>query len=134
VVQRVVILIVAVVALLVLPAAGETYKSPFSIGCGDIWPAVKATLADQDHYAKVVINDEKMKADFQPKHTVHVDITGTLLQRMNHVKLVLKDSECEMEVVSNYSGWGHDDQGDFRKRVDDNLTKGRSPEAQPQPQ
>ncbi|HEX4308652.1 MAG TPA: hypothetical protein VHZ25_01425 [Acidobacteriaceae bacterium] len=131
-VQRVSIVIVAVVMLLgVWPVAGETYKSPFSIGCGDIWPAVKATLADQDHYAKVIINDEKMKADFQPKHTVHVDITGTLLQRMNHVKLVPKDSGCEMDVVSNYSGWGHDDQGDFRKRIDYNLTNGRMPLVKP---
>jgi hypothetical protein len=80
-------------------------------------------LADQDHYAKVIINDEKMKADYQPKHTVHVDISGTLLQRMNHVKLVPKDAGCELDVVSNWSGWGHDDQADFRKRIEDNLTK-----------
>jgi hypothetical protein len=28
-----------------------------------------------------------------------------------------------MQVVSNYSGWEHNDQGDFKKRVDDALVK-----------
>jgi hypothetical protein len=112
-------------------AFGETYKTPFARGCGEVWPAVKTALADKDHYAKVVINDEKMKADFQPKHTVHVDISGTLLQRMNHMTLLPKDGVCEMEVVSNYSGWGHNDEGDFRKRVADNLAKGKTPGTEP---
>lgn len=109
-----------------IAAFGETYKTPFAVGCEAVWPAVKATLADKDHYAKVVINDEKLKADFQPKHTVHVDISGTLLQRMNHVTLIPKDGVCEMEVISNYSGWGHNDEGDFRKRVADNVSKGKT--------
>ena len=64
-----------------------------------------------------------MKADYQPKHSVHVDISGTLLQRMNHVRLAPKGTGCEMQVVSNYSGWGHEDQGDFKKRVDEALAK-----------
>ncbi len=42
---------------------------------------------------------------------------------MNHVRLVPKANGCEMQVVSNYSGWGHDDKSDFRKRVDDALMK-----------
>jgi len=117
------VFILTVVVCGTFPALGETYKTPYSVACGDIWPEVKATLADQDHYAKVIINDEKMKADYQPKHTVHVDISGTLLQRMNHVKLVPKDAGCELDVVSNWSGWEHDDQADFRKRIEDNLTK-----------
>lgn len=106
-------------------AFGETYKTPFAVSCDQIWPAVKAVLADKDHYAKVVVNDGKMKADFQPKHTVHVDISGTLLQRMNHVMLIPNNGVCEMDMVSNYSGWGHNDEGDFRKRVADNLAKGK---------
>lgn len=91
--RAIVILFVAglvTAGLAAAPAWGETYHSQYSIGCTNIWPAVKATLGDQEHYAKVVINDEKMKADYQPKHTVHVDISGTLLQRMNHVTLKAK--------------------------------------------
>ncbi len=116
----------AVIGFGVLSAFGETYKNSYSIACTDIWPAVKATLADQEHYARVIVNDEKMKADYQPKHTVHVDVSGTLLQRTNHVTLIPKDGVCEMDVVSNYSGWGHDDKADFKKRVDDNLTKAKA--------
>lgn len=128
--QRIFILTI-VVGAGIGSAFGETYKTPFSVACGEVWPAVKATLADQEHYAKVIINDGTMNADYQPKHTVHVDISGTLLQRMNHVKLVPKDAGCEMQVVSNYSGWGHNDEGDFRKRVADNMTKAKTPGAQP---
>jgi hypothetical protein len=127
--QRVLILTI-VVGAGIGSAFGETYKTPFSLACGEVWPAVKATLADQEHYARVIINDEAMNADYQPKHSVHVDVSGTLLQRMNHVKLVPKDAGCEMQVVSNYSGWGHNDEGDFRKRVADNLTKAKTPGAQ----
>ena len=116
----------ALFSLGVMPALGETYKNSYSIACTDIWPAVKTTLADQEHYARVIVNDEKMKADYQPKHTVHVDVSGTLLQRTNHVTLIPKDGVCEMDVVSNYSGWGHDDKADFKKRVDDNITKAKA--------
>lgn len=112
-----------IVLTLALPASAETYKYAYPNACADMWPAVKDTLANQENYAKVKADDAKMKADYQPKHTVHVDITGTLLQRMNHVTLVVKGSGCEMQVVSNYSGWGHEDQGDFKKRVDANLAK-----------
>jgi hypothetical protein len=28
-----------------------------------------------------------------------------------------------MQVDSSYSGWEHDDQGDFKKRVDESLNK-----------
>jgi beta-mannanase len=73
------------------------------------------------------VDDAKTTAEYQPKHSVHVDITGTVLQRMNHVTLVPKGTGCEMEVVSNWSGWGHEDQGDFKKRVDETLVKAKAP-------
>ena len=109
--------------VLALPAFGKTYKTTYPNTCSDLWPAVKDTLGNQEEYAQVKIFDADMKADYQPKHSVHVDITGTLMQRMNHVTLVSKGSNCEMQVVSNWSGWGHEDQGDFKKRVDTTLAK-----------
>jgi hypothetical protein len=43
-----------------------------------------------------------------------------------------------MQVVSNYSGWGHEDQGDFKKRVDQALVNptsaGAAEPAKPAPQ
>jgi hypothetical protein len=115
----------------VTPAAAKTYKNTYPTACSDLWPAVKAALADADHYAKVTIDEPKMTAEYQPKHSVHVDVSGTLLQRMNHVTLIPKDTGCEMEVVSNYSGWGHDDKSDFKKRVDDALIKIKAVPAEP---
>jgi hypothetical protein len=110
---------------LAVPALAKTYKYTYSNTCSAIWPAVKATLGDTENYAQVKPDDEKMTADYQPKHSVHFDVSGTVLQRMNHVMLVPfnKGAGCEMQVVSNWSGWGHEDQGDFKKRVDEAMAK-----------
>jgi hypothetical protein len=111
---------------LVLPAFGKTYKNTYPVSCNQLWGAVKDTLGNQENYAQVKSDDALLKADYQPKHSVHFDITGTVMQRMNHVTLVSKGTGCEMEVVSNWSGWGHEDQGDFKKRVDESLVKAKA--------
>jgi hypothetical protein len=68
-----------------------------------------------------------MTASYNVKHAAHVTITGAALQRTNHVTLVSKGTSCEMQVVSNYSGFEHDDKGDFKKRVDESLAKLKAP-------
>jgi hypothetical protein len=73
-----------------------------------------------------------MTASYRVKHAAHVNVSGAILQRTNHVTLVSKGTVCEMQVVSNYSGWEHDDKGDFKTRVDEALAKlkaGTAPEA-----
>jgi hypothetical protein len=50
---------------------------------------------------------------------------------MNHVALLPIGSTCEMSVVSMYSGLSHNDQGDFKKRVDEALAKPKAPPSQP---
>ena len=45
------------------------------------------------------------------------------LQRDNHLTFVPKGNGCGMHALSHYSGWGHDDQGDFKKRVDEASAK-----------
>ena len=113
---------VAVAALLIAAQAGAqsvTYKYFYSAPCDQIWVAVKATLSNATAYDVKSTNDSKMNADYKPKHTVHVDVSGLIFQRENHVRLSTKNSGCEMDVVSSYSGFEHDDQGDFKKRVDD---------------
>ena len=42
---------------------------------------------------------------------------------MRTVTLVSEGTGCQMQVVSNYSGWEHDDKGDFKQRVDASLAK-----------
>ena len=111
---------------LALPALAKTYKYSYTIPCSPLWDAVKDTLGNQDNYAGVKSDDAHLTADYAPKHSVHFVVSGVILQRMNHVTLVSQAEGCEMQVVSNYSGWGHEDQGDFKKRMDDALAKPKS--------
>ena len=89
--------------------------------------AVKTVLGDAEHYEVKATDDAKMHADYEAKHAAHVTVTGAILQRTNHVTLVPKGTGCEMQVVSNFSGWEHDDRGDFKKRVEEALVKPKDP-------
>lgn len=129
------LVIAALLAMLVLPAFGKTYKSTYPLTCTEVWGAVKATLNDADHYEVVENDDSKMTASYNVKHQAHVTITGAILQRTNKVTLVPKGGACEMQVVSNFSGWEHTDRRDFKDRVDESLVKlkGGPPGAPEQP-
>jgi hypothetical protein len=116
--------VVALISLaLALPAFGKTYKNTYPVPCSQVWAAVKDTLGNADNYDVTESDDTQMKAAYRVKHAAHVTITGAALQRTNHVTLVSKGAVCEMQVGSNYSGFEHDDKGDFRKRVDESLAK-----------
>jgi hypothetical protein len=121
------LLVLALLSLaLAFPAAGKTYKSSYDMPCSELWPAVKDTLSNQDNYTVLESDDAKLTASYKVKHAVHANISGALLQRNNRVTLVTKGSGCEMQVVSNYSGWEHNDQGDFKTRVDESVVKLRT--------
>ena len=117
----------AVIALLsftlAVPAFGKTSKTTYPTPCTELWGAVKDTLSNADNYNVEATDDTLMTASYKAKHAVHVTVTGAVLQRANHVALVSKGSECEMQVKSNYSGFEHDDSGDFRKRVEESFAK-----------
>jgi hypothetical protein len=127
------LVVAALISLvLVLPAFGKTYKSTYPVPCSDVWSAVKDTLSNPENYSVDESDDAQMTAAYKVKHAAHVTITGAALQRTNHVALVSKGTECEMRVGSNYSGFEHDDKGDFKKRVDDSLAKLKAaPPSQP---
>ena len=114
---------------LAMPVIGKTYKSTYPIACSEVWPAVKETLGNAENYAVVENDDAKMTASYNVKHSVHTNVSGALLQRTNKVKLVPKGTGCEMQIVSNYSGWEHDDKGDFKKRVDEILARPKDAKA-----
>jgi hypothetical protein len=109
--------------VLTLPVLAMTYKTNYSVPCDQVWGAVKDTLSVPDNYTVVSSDDALMTASYDVKHSAHVNISGTVLQRTNKVTLVTKGTGCEMQVVSNYSGWEHNDKGDFKKRVDESLAK-----------
>jgi hypothetical protein len=106
-----------------VPSFGKTYKNTYPNSCSDIWPAVKDVLSNPDNYNVTETNDGQMKAVYDVKHSAHVNISGALLQRKNHVTLVPQGAGCQMQIVSNYSGWEHNDQGEFKQRVEESLAK-----------
>ena len=63
-------------------------------------------------------------------------ISGAVLQRANHVSLVSKGAECEVQVKSNYSGFENNDSSDLRKRVEESFAKlkGSKPAEPPKPE
>jgi hypothetical protein len=126
--------LVALMSLaLALPAFGKTYKTTYPVACSDLWAAVKDTLGNpQNNYEVKEIDDNAMHADYDVKHAAHVTITGAILQRTNKVTLVPQGATCELQVVSNFSGWEHSDRGDFKKRVEESLAKLKAaPPSQP---
>jgi len=124
-------LVLLITVVVALPAFGMTYKSTYPTSCSELWVAVKDVLSNPENYEIKQTDEARMHVEYGVKHSAHVNISGALLQRTNKVTLVSKGTGCEMQVVSNYSGWEHDDRGDFKKRVDDALVKTPSPAAQP---
>ena len=122
----------AVVAMLALalPAFGagnKTYKTTYSVPCSELWGAVKVALGNPDNYKDVQSDEDKMTADYNVKHSIHWSVIGAVNQGKNHVALLPIGTTCEMSVVSMYSGLSHNDQGDFKKRVDEALAKLQAP-------
>ena len=104
-----------------------THKDTCLNACSEVWAAVKDTLGDAVNYHVKRRDDATMSAFCQPKHSVPVTVSGALLQRTNSVILHAKGSGCEMQVKSNYSGFEHNDSGDFKKRVDESLARLKGP-------
>lgn len=104
-------------------AYGKSHKTSYPNACGEVWGAIKDALGNPENYTVEATDDANMRAYYHVKHSVHVTVTGALRQRTNHVSLTAKGSGCEMEVVSSYSGFEHNDGDDFKKRVEESLAK-----------
>ena len=119
--------VVALVSLAVaMPAFGagnKTYKTTYPVPCSEVWGAVKVALGNPDNYKDVQSDEDKMTADYNVKHSIHWSVIGAVNQGKNSVSLLPTGTTCEMSVVSMYSGLSHNDQGDFKKRVDEALAK-----------
>jgi hypothetical protein len=118
----------AVVVLMSLIVAGpsfaKTHKDMYSVSCSVLWPAVKDTLRNSGKYGILGIDNTEMTASFV--------IGGSLGgKRINSVVLNAKGDTCEMQVQTAFSGLAHNDEGDFKKRVDEALAKQQS--SQPAP-
>ena len=106
-----------------LPTSAVTYKTEYPIACSALWPAVKDTLSNKTNYQIKKIDDSKMTASYKVNHAIHITITELFTQTVNKVTLVTQGTGCEMQDASNYSGIEHDDEGDFKTRVNASLVK-----------
>jgi hypothetical protein len=118
-----------------LPAFCKKHKDAYPNACSEVWAAVKDTLGNAENYTVKMTDETRMTTSYSVKHSAHVSITGALRQRPNTVTLSSKGTGCEMEVESNYSGFEHNDAGDFTKRVNESLAKmkGSTPSAPAKP-
>jgi hypothetical protein len=88
----------------------------YTVSCSVLWPAVKDTIRNSGKYGILGIDKTEMTASFV--------IGGTLGgKRINSVVLNTKGDGCEMQVQTAYSGLVNNDEGDFKKRVDESLAK-----------
>ena len=122
---------VAAAALLLstfaLPVFSKTHKVTYPNACSEVWAAVKGTLGNAENYTIKITDESRMTVSYSVKHSAHVTVTGALRQRPNTVSLSPQGTGCEMGVQSNYSGFEHNDAGDFTKRVNESLAKGKKP-------
>jgi hypothetical protein len=106
------------------PSFAKTHKDMYSMQCSALWPAVKDALRNSGKYGILGIDNTEMTASFV--------IGGTLSgKRINSVVLNAKGDTCEMQVQTAYSGLVHNDEGDFKKRVDESLAKQQPPSQAP---
>ena len=126
---------VFVLSAFALPAFSGKHKDTYPNACSEVWAAVKDTLGNAENYTVKMTDEARMTASYAVKHSAHVSITGALRQRPNTVSLSSKGTGCEMVVESNYSGFEHNDAGDFTKRVNESLVKlkGSAPSAPAKP-
>jgi hypothetical protein len=121
--------VVFVLFALALPAFSGTHKETFPNTCTEVWYAVKDTLGNPENYTIKIADESRMTASYSVKHSAHVTLTGALRQRPNTISLSPSGTGCQMEVKSNYSGFEHNDAGDFTKRVKESLAKLKGPAA-----
>ena len=112
----------ALLLVLAAPSFAKTHKENYSVSCNTLWTAVKDALRNSGKYGILGIDNQEMTASFV--------IGGSLGgKRINSVVLNGKGDTCEMQVQTAFSGLAHNDEGDFKKRVDESLAKQQS--AQP---
>ena len=112
----------AVVILMVLsvglPSFAKVHKDMYSVPCSVLWSAVKDTLRNSGKYGILGMDSSEMTASYS------IGMGSLGQKRINSVVLNVKgDNSCEMQTQSSFGGFGTNDAGDFKKRVDESLAK-----------
>lgn len=104
--------------LTAFPALASTHKDTLNVSCNELWRAVKDTLRNSGKYGIIAIDNNEMTASY--------NMGGNLTaKRINSAVLNSKDNgaRCELQVQTAFSGLVNNDYGDFKKRVDESVTK-----------
>jgi len=111
--------VVAVLLLLIVagPSFAKTHTDMYPIPCTTLWAAVKDTLRNSGKYGITSLENSEMTASYS------MGMGSAGQKRINSVALNSKGDSCEMVVQSGFGGWGTNDAGDFKKRVDASLAK-----------
>ena len=110
------LVIVVLLLTLAVPSFAKTHRDVFNVPCSVLWPAVKDTLRNSGKYGIIGIDANEMTASY--------NIGGFLAgKRINSVVLNSQGNNCEMQTQTSYSGLVNNDAGDFKKRVEESLTK-----------
>jgi len=104
---------------LALPAFAKTHREMFNVPCSELWPAVKDTLRNSGKYGIIGIENTEMTASYNMGG-------GLTAKRTNSVVLNSAGNDCELQIQTAFSGLVNNDAGDFRKRVDNSLSKLRA--------
>jgi len=104
-----------------VPSFASTHKSQYDVSCNELWRAVKDTLKNSGKYGIISIDNAEMTASYN----IGGSLTG---KRINSAILNGNSSGhgCELQVQTAYSGLVNNDFGDFKKRLDESLTKLKS--------
>ena len=109
------VLVILMSLMCAWPAFGKTHSNTYSVPCSQLWDAVMDTIKNSGSYSLVVADNNAMTASYT--------INGAVRHRENSVHLEPQGTNCEMQTQSSYSGWAHDDAGDFKTRVEASLAK-----------
>lgn len=115
---------VALLLALATPSFAKTHKDSYTAPCPAVWSAIKDVLKTSGKYVIVSIDESEMLASYR---------IGSIWtsQRINSVSLNPQGTGCEMQTQTSYSGWGNNDAGDFKKRVEASLEKLSKPAEAP---
>ena len=116
--------VAALVFTVAVPAVAKTHKDEYTIPCATLWPAVKDVIRNSGKYGIISITNDEMTASYN----IGGNLTG---KRINTVLLNPQGTGCEMQIQTAYSGLVNNDAGDFKKRVDESLTKLGGTQAEP---
>jgi hypothetical protein len=105
-------------ALTAVPAFASTHKDLFNVPCNELWRAVKDTLRNSGKYGIIAIDNNEMTASYN----MGGNLTG---KRVNSAVLNGKGNgaSCELQIQTAFSGLVNNDAGDFKKRVDESLSR-----------